>query len=305
VGEGFYAVAVLGDAGGSDYLLDVNASAPIGIGDEINNVPIGDAGNTFPAADEIAISPFGSAFVDGSVGYPASESALDPCDYYVFTPSVSGSATVFLTGLGFESSLQDDIDLYLLDASGNVIAGSTNGGTADESINFNFVAGQTYGLWVEPFNDASSEYSLGISGPSLDINDITGFDSPPGADAGDLLSPRNFGTRSGTILIEGGASDSSDLLDLEDAFSFRTAGTGTLAVSLTGVSPTADFDLYVFEFNGETYEILGSSETDGPGDEFISIPIGRSTNVIVVVGVFDGFSQYDLQITAPPPDPNF
>ncbi|TRT99968.1 MAG: peptidase S8, partial [Microcystis flos-aquae Mf_QC_C_20070823_S10D] len=82
-------------------------------------------------------------------------------DYYRFTLANSGNFNLGLTGM------TADADVQLLNSSGSVIASSTNGGTASESITSQLSAG-TYYIRVYPYT-GDTNYNLAVSATTATV----------------------------------------------------------------------------------------------------------------------------------------
>ena len=118
----------------------------------------GDAGNNFASATTISIG----ALYNGSVGV-----GIDTDDYLKFTASGNGFITANLSGLSA------DIDLRAYGSRFGVLATSELGGTANESIRFEVIGGQTYYLRVDPYLTASSNYNLATNFAPADASTLT------------------------------------------------------------------------------------------------------------------------------------
>jgi hypothetical protein len=106
------------------------------------------AGNTLATARAITVGSSTTSYTDW-VG------STDTNDYYRFSLANSGNFNLGLTGL------TADADVQLLNSSGSLIASSTNGGTASESITRQLSAG-TYYIRVYPYS-GNTNYNLAVS----------------------------------------------------------------------------------------------------------------------------------------------
>ncbi|MFN6256180.1 S8 family serine peptidase [Microcystis sp.] len=122
------------------------------------------AGNTLATARAIAVGPSTTSYTDW-VG------STDTNDYYRFSLANSSNFNLSLTGM------TADGDVQLLNSGGSVIASSTNGGTASESITSQLSAG-TYYIRVYPYQSANTNYNLAVSATSGGGG--TGFNSTYG-----------------------------------------------------------------------------------------------------------------------------
>ena len=102
-------------------------------------------------------------------------------DVYEFTCQATGSVTLEISGLDC------DLDIYILDSTcdpfGGCDAGSTEAGTADDSVTFSCTAGDTYYVVIEGYGfSASSSYSgycsSGMGAYTLDFDISAGTGCP-------------------------------------------------------------------------------------------------------------------------------
>jgi len=122
------------------------------------------AGNTLATARAITVGSSTTSYTDW-VG------STDTNNYYCFSLANSGNFNLGLTGM------TADADVLLLNSSGSVIASSTNGGTASESITSQLSAG-TYYIRVYPYqsaNNAAAAVAQAISQPTFaDVPNLGG-----------------------------------------------------------------------------------------------------------------------------------
>ena len=141
---GTYFVAVRPyNTASTNYTLDL-AARPAGDG-----TPPDLAGNTRADARLVTLNATLSGFTD-YVG-PA-----DTNDYYRFTTAGTADFVLNMT------NMTADADVYLLRADGTEVARSWNAGAANETITINGLATGTYFVAVRPYNNASTEYTLGL-----------------------------------------------------------------------------------------------------------------------------------------------
>ena len=78
---------------------------------------------------------------------------------YQFVASESGSFSANLT------NLSTDLRLFLVEDIDNNVAltASDRGGTADEFVSWQVVAGNTYYLWIASDGEAETQYNLDLS----------------------------------------------------------------------------------------------------------------------------------------------
>ena len=113
--------------------------------------PVDLAGNTLATARAITVGSSTTSYTDW-VG------STDTNDYYRFSLANPGNFNLGLTGM------TADADVKLLNSGGSVIASSTNGGTASESITGQLSAG-TYYIRVYPYS-GNTNYNLAVSAAS-------------------------------------------------------------------------------------------------------------------------------------------
>ena len=142
---GTYYIRVYCYTGNTNYNLAVSA-APL--------APVDLAGNTLATARAITVGSSTTSYTDW-VG------STDTNDYYRFTLANSGNFNLGLTGM------TADADVQLLNSSGSVIASSTNGGTASESITSQLGAG-TYYIRVYPYT-GDTNYNLAVSATTATV----------------------------------------------------------------------------------------------------------------------------------------
>ena len=140
-----YYIRVYCYTGNTNYNLAVSA-APL--------APVDLAGNTLATARAITVGSSTTSYTDW-VG------STDTNDYYRFTLANSGNFNLGLTGM------TADADVQLLNSSGSVIASSTNGGTASESITSQLSAG-TYYIRVYPYT-GDTNYNLAVSATTATV----------------------------------------------------------------------------------------------------------------------------------------
>lgn len=262
----------------SSYTLSIdipNPSVPVvpvvpvvDAGDDyVDGIYIGDASNSRSRATIFS----GNSNISGTIG------GSDSDDYYKFIAPARGVAQFELSGLS------SDVDLFLLDSSGNVLDASTNGGTSGESIDFDISAGSTYYLQVNPY-DGSSDYSLSVIMPSAD-------DFVDGNNIGDAANSRETaynlsGITTGIINGTVGGSDSSDY------FKFVADYSAAVDIDLAGL--TADADLLLMDYNGDVVASSRSGGTDGEYISYDEVAAGRT--YYVQIGAFNGVTSYDLNV---------
>jgi len=268
----------------SDYSLTVEESAGgPGVNEVINGITVagGDAGDNAPAIDYDR--PEGG-MVTGSTGFGADQS-----DLFSIVPAASGDLSVFLTGLS------DDLDLLLTDPFGEFLSTSFNIGTASESLTYAVTAGETYLLWVSPWEEAASAYTLNVEGPTggsgggyTGAEDVINGVAVPGGDVGDNAPAIDFDDPGGGVVTgsTGFGADESDF------FRLVPTSSGELAILLTGLSD--DLDLVLGDSSGETLTV---SANVGAIDETIAYQVTGGETYFLLVTPWEGArSDYMLEV---------
>ena len=181
------------------------------------------AGNTLATARAITVGSSTTSYTDW-VG------STDTNDYYSFSLANSSNFNLGLTGM------TADGDVQLLNSSGSVIASSTNGGTASESITRQLSAG-TYYIRVYPYQSANTNYNLAVSATSGGGG--TGFNSTYGyglvnaaAAVAQAISQPTFAD----VPNLGGNNWGNDMVNAPEAWARGYTGQGvTVAVIDSGV----------------------------------------------------------------------
>jgi hypothetical protein len=169
----------------------------------------GDGNDTFATAQAVAV---GSS-TPGVISSPS-----DP-DWYEFTTAGAGTVTVTLSGLSA------DADLALYDSSQVLLAGSSNPGTATDTVTYTAAGADTFHLDVIPVATAAS-YTVSV------------FFTPVAGDGNDT-----FATSQAVTVGSSTAGVISSLSD-PDWYKFTTTGAGTITVTLGGLSADANLALY-------------------------------------------------------------
>jgi len=181
------------------------------------------AGNTLATARAITVGSSTTSYTDW-VG------STDTNDYYSFSLANSSNFNLSLTGM------TADGDVQLLNSGGSVIASSTNGGTASESITSQLSAG-TYYIRVYPYQSANTNYNLAVSATS--DGGGTGFNSTYGyglvnaaAAVAQAISQPTFAD----VPNLGGNNWGNDMVNAPEAWARGYTGQGvTVAVIDSGV----------------------------------------------------------------------
>ncbi|MBM9521308.1 pre-peptidase C-terminal domain-containing protein, partial [Desulforhopalus vacuolatus] len=180
----------------SDYNLSINISNL----DIINGTIVsgGDAGDSRTKATAVSLDSNGDASITGYAGDD---------DYYTFVAQYNGTAIIDLTGLS------SNINLNLLSSGNRTLDSSTSGGSSSESVSCNFTSGETYYVWVAPYdNTSASDYNLSINTvagftPPSTNNDIINGEIVSGGDAGGLTSEAALVSLDNEAGVESGPGD--------------------------------------------------------------------------------------------------
>ncbi len=101
-------------------------------------------------------------------------SASDPADFFVFTPSHSGSYNAYLCADTCNEILQDDgIYIMIYDQSQTTVAATPIGATAVQEITADLTAGLAYYVEIRVYGSegANRDYRLVIADPELLLGD--------------------------------------------------------------------------------------------------------------------------------------
>ncbi|MFQ3618731.1 MAG: pre-peptidase C-terminal domain-containing protein [Cyanobacteriota bacterium] len=165
----------------------------------------------------------------------------DPADVYRFTidERLTVGATLTPVSAGAEISL--------LDASGNVIVGTSGSGTEVRSLQRVLDPG-TYFVRATPVPGGNTRYNLTLNaGPAPDQG---------GNDFGSAPAFPGFGFFPASIQEYVGNSD------LDDYYTFTTTIAGDLKIDLTDIAPTADLNITLFDQFQQPLAFQGGA---GPG----------------------------------------
>ncbi|MDJ0548138.1 MAG: S8 family serine peptidase [Microcystis sp. M49637_WE12] len=223
------------------------------------------AGNTLATARAITVGSSTTSYTDW-VG------STDTNNYYCFSLANSGNFNLGLTGM------TADADVLLLNSSGSVIASSTNGGTASESITSQLSAG-TYYIRVYPYQSANTNYNLAVSAAPLAPVDLAG---------NTLATARAITVGSSTTSY----TDWVGSTDTNDYYCFTLANSGNFNLGLTGM--TADADVQLLNSSGS---VIASSVRAGTASESITSQLSAGTYYIRVYP-YTGDTNYNLAVSA-------
>ena len=253
---GTYYIRVYPYSGNTNYNLAVSA-APL--------APVDLAGNTLATARAITVGSSTTSYTDW-VG------STDTNDYYRFSLANSSNFNLSLTGM------TADGDVQLLNSGGSVIASSTNGGTASESITSQLSAG-TYYIRVYPYQSANTNYNLAVSAAPLAPVDLAG---------NTLATARAITVGSSTTSY----TDWVGSTDTNDYYRFTLANSGNFNLGLTGMTAGADVQLL-----NSSGSVIASSTNGGTASESITSQLSAGTYYIRVYP-YTGDTNYNLAVSA-------
>ncbi|KAF0163260.1 MAG: subtilisin [Rhodocyclaceae bacterium] len=259
---GTYYVHVTPGAGDTSYRLALSAQAA---------AASDSAGNTYGAANNLGAVGATTRTVAGFVG------SSDTDDWYQFNTAATSN---FRLGLG---ALTADADVSLYASNGTtLIASSSAGGTAAESILRNGLAAGTYYVNVHQYS-GNTNYSLTLAAAAL-------ADTAPNTIA--AARALSLGTAPIAITEFVGAADAYDY------YRFTLAQRNTVSLALGGLSGNADVQL-LGGVNGAT--VVASSAATGTAAESISTLLNPGTYYLrVYPGAIGANADYTLTASAAP-----
>lgn len=219
------------------------------------------AGESLGAARDIG-NLSGSASVDEYIG------RSDPADIYRFTLDERLTLGATLTPASAAA------EISLLDASGNVIVGTSGSGTEVRSLQRVLNPG-TYFVQATPAPGADTRYNLALStGPAPDQG---------GNNFGAATTFPGFGFLPASVQEYVGNSDPVDY------YTFTTTIGGDLKIDLTDIAPTADLNITLFDQFQSPLATRGGAGPGGneqiifanaqPGQYFVLVqPVGPNNN---------------------------
>lgn len=176
------------------------------------------------------------------------------------------------------AELSDDADLFLLDATRNVVARSDNAGAQEESIQAELDAGEYFVIVSRYRYWDATQFRLDLSATLRP--DAAGSTFDTAADVGNIAGVNNF---------EGTVGYGPDHLDM---IQFAVDTASNLQVDLSSL--TADLDLYLFDADGQRLATSGLSSNT---DERIEASIEVGTYYLAVVPSGNAESAYTLRVS--------
>ena len=249
--------------------IETGATGPVGpIRPEV------DPGHNLETAMALPLQPGVPLMVQDQVG-----GAQDPADLYRFDLAQDQPVRIALQGD------QADVDLLLLDAQGNVIAESVNGGLDLDSLEGSLPAG-TYYVAVVPYEGAETTYSVSIEAGTTS----TGGTIRPEVDPGHTLEtamalPLQPG---GSLTVQdqvGGAQDPADV------YRFDLAQEQGIRIALQG--DQGDVDLLLLDEQGN---VIAESVNGGLEVDSLEGGLPAGTYHVAVVPYEGAQTSYSLSI---------
>ncbi len=223
------------------------------------------AGDTFAAARTITVGATPTAFTD-FVGIS------DPNDFYRFTVGDPSLLTVAL------NQLTAGATVTLFDANQNLLLTSSGSGATAATLQGTFNSG-TYFLRIAPEPGAKTTYNLTVEADL--VLDQAGQD---------FASAR--GLNVGTVPVT--VTDSISGSDPADFYQFNASTLGELQIDLTGLSPTADLDVILYDPNQGLLAFQGGAAAGGNEQILVNIPQAGIYYIAVVPASPGNSSVYTL-----------
>lgn len=237
----------------TNYYLNLEASDPDGTLTTASN--LGSLSSTQVIQDSIS---YGNSY------------GTDWNDYYRF--DLSGTNQVYIN----LNELSADIDIELLDGSGNLIDYSNWGGTNPESISRTLEAGIYY-LRVFPYDFSATNYSLRLYARP----DYAGDTPDTARSIGSLTHDQTYGY----------SDDWVDSLDTNDYYRFSLIGQGNFHLDLNGLIADADVELL-----SSSNQVIARSILGGTSSESIDINDLSAGDYYIRIYQYDGDTNYTLSL---------
>jgi hypothetical protein len=207
-----------------------------------------DARGTPGSAAFLALNVDGDRRIDGTVGGLDGNAHVDSADTYRMVAPAGGLVSVALEGL------TADLDLYLYDRSGSLLASSIVGGAGSENLVVQLDRGEVFFISVEPFAGAESDYTLTVDGPAPVAGQERSDQELLGDAGGPLMAVPVELSGAGDIFLEGSMVAGEDL---SDAFLFTAPASGRATFRLDGLFAALGVDV----INAATGAVLLESRT--------------------------------------------
>ncbi len=260
--SGVYFVRVNHRKGKGNYSLQLSLNAD-------------NAGETFAASRDIAVSATPTSVTD-FVG------VSDPSDFYRFTV---GDRSILNVAL---NQLTAGANVTLFDANQNPLLVSGGSSAAAATLQGTFDAG-TYFLRVAPDAGVRTTYNLTVEA-----------DLVPDQAGQDFASASNLIADVGFTPVQ--VSDYVSNNDPADFYLINATTLGSLQVDLTGIAPTADLDIILYDSNQGVLSVQGGAGAGGNEQILVDIPQTGVYYVAVVPATPGNSSTYNLSATLAPPD---
>jgi len=223
------------------------------------------AGDTFAAARTITVGATPTAFTD-FVG------VSDPNDFYRFTVGDPSLLNVAL------NQLTAGATVTLFDANQNPLLTSSGSGATAATLQGTFNSG-TYFLRIAPEAGAKTTYNLTVEADL--VLDQAGQD---------FASARGLTVGAVPVTI----TDSISGSDPADFYQFNATTLGELQIDLTGLSPTADLDVILYDANQGLLALQGGAAAGGNEQILVNIPQTGTYYIAVVPASPGNSSAYTL-----------
>lgn len=233
-----------------------------------------------PAQDDVAADgSYSLGTVDAPVAVSDSVSIFAKSDRFAFNVQETSEFTIRL------GELDNNVDLFLYDASGRELARSTASGTTAEQLVATLKSG-SYSVEVVQKSGFSSDYVLTLNPRVL---------TPPDYAGNSLSAARNIGTLTSQKTYQDwvGARDTSDY------YRFQVNEQSDVTVLLSGLSANADVKLY--DANGR--EVAFSAQA-GTSNEALNVRLAAGTYYVLVTPASGANTTYTVTFDAtivPPP----
>ena len=267
-------------------MLTANIDMP---NDQLNE-PLSLSRTAFIADEVVALNSLNLGSIDGTETASGIVNRRNRSDDYSFRIEQSGETTIHLDGLNA------DVDIYLVDSSGQTVDRSLKSGRQSETIVAELDPGD-YQLKVRIYRRRSASlYDLSITHQPHEV-------SEPADLAGNTMnSARDLGVLRGSMAY----AHSITTDDPVDYYRFQIDGSNRVDVGLTGLSN--DLDLYLYDSSGT---VIDRSIGSGDSNESITRSLDEGEYYVAVVNYRNSVSGYTISLgssvvdvpTLPPSEP--